>query len=83
MCALCFCVCVCVMLCREQFTCEKLGLNAETLPCAQKIRSTEASLKGTYNIVEEDEEELSLEDMQNEVGALPAASLCRRISAEF
>jgi hypothetical protein len=46
-----------------QFTCEKLGLDAKSLPCAQKIVSAEASLKGTFDIVEEEEDELSLDDM--------------------
>jgi hypothetical protein len=50
-----------------QFTCERLGLDAKSLPCAQKIISAEANLKGTYDIVEEEEEELSLDDMASEV----------------
>ena len=50
-----------------QFTCERLGLDAKALPCAQKVISAEAKLKGTYDIVEEDEEELSLDDMESEL----------------
>lgn len=56
-----------------QFTCKQLGLDAGSLPCAQKVISAEANLKGTYNIVEEEEEELSMEDMvaDGASGALP------------
>ena len=46
-----------------KFTCEKLGLDAKSLPCAQKIISAEENLKGTFKIVEDEEEELSLDDM--------------------
>ena len=46
-----------------QFTCEKLGLNAADLPCAQRVIQVEEQVKHTtYNIIE-DEEELSLDDM--------------------
>jgi len=51
---------VCV---RVQLTSEQLGLDAESLQCAQKVLLAEAKLKGTYNIVEEEEEELSVDDM--------------------
>jgi len=63
-----------------QFTCEKLGLNTEKLPCAQKILSAEASLKGSFPIAEE-EEELSLEDMEMEAQSQTRSdALARSIS---
>mmetsp|Transcript_55167 Transcript_55167/g.81015 ORF Transcript_55167/g.81015 Transcript_55167/m.81015 type:complete len:226 (+) Transcript_55167:76-753(+) len=67
-----------------QFTCEQLGLDAESLPCAQKVISAEAKLKGTYNIVEEEEEELSVDDMLADGSSCVAseiATLSRHISS--
>lgn len=65
------------------FTCEKLGLDASSLPCAQKVMSAEASLKGTYKIAEE-EEELSLDDMVSEpTFATNTPTLNKNVSAAF